>query len=74
MQFLIGKIIVLLNLISHLSDTDKVYLYAEDTYEVKYKLIIRKRESVGFLFNNRTIWMILTKMLINTIQVRNGKC
>ena len=64
---------MLLNLISHLSDTDKVYLYAEDIYEAKYKLIIRKRESVGFLFNNQIIWMIPTKMLINTIQVRNGK-
>ena len=37
----------LFNLISHLPDIDKVYLYAEDAYEAKYKLLINKRENTS---------------------------
>ena len=29
------------------SETDKIYLYAKDPYEVKYQFLISKRESTG---------------------------
>ena len=35
-----GKTNSLFNLISHLQDIDKIYLYAEDPYEAKYYLFI----------------------------------
>ena len=28
-------------------DTDKIYLYAKDSYERKYQYLIQKREKVG---------------------------
>ena len=37
----------LLNLINNQPDIDKIYLYARDTYEVKYQYLINKREKVG---------------------------
>ena len=40
-----GKTNALLNLINHEADIDKIYLYAKDSYEAKYQLLIRKRES-----------------------------
>ena len=42
-----GKINALLNLIKEQPDIDKMYLYAKDPYELKYQLLINKRESVG---------------------------
>ena len=36
------------NLINHEPDIDKIYLYANDPYETKYKFLINKRESTGF--------------------------
>ena len=42
-----GRTNELLNLINHEPDIDKIYLYAEDTYEAKYKLLIDKRETTG---------------------------
>ena len=48
-----GKTNALLNLINHEPDTDKTFLYAKDSYEAKYKLLINKRESTGLkYFNN----------------------
>ena len=41
-----GKTNVLLNLIKNQPDIDKIYLYAKDLYEVKYQLLINKRESI----------------------------
>ena len=38
---------VLLNLIESQLDIDKIYLYAEDSYEAKYQYLINKREKVG---------------------------
>ena len=38
-----GRTNELLNLINHEPDIDKIYLYAKDTYEAKYKLLIDKR-------------------------------
>ena len=42
-----GKANALSNLINNLSDIDKIYLYAKDPYETKYKYLINKREKVG---------------------------
>ena len=36
---------LLFNSINHQPDYDKIYLYAEDPYEAKYKLLINKQES-----------------------------
>ena len=40
------------NLISHQPDTDKIYLYTNDTYEVKYQLLINKRGRTGLKYLN----------------------
>ena len=37
----------LLNLINGLKDIDKIYLYAKDLRETKYKYLIKNRENVG---------------------------
>ena len=42
-----GKRNTLLNLINNQPDIDKIYLYAKDLYETKYKYLINKREKVG---------------------------
>ena len=42
-----GKTNVLLNLIENQPDIDKMYLYAKDPYEAKYKYFINNREGVG---------------------------
>ena len=34
-------------LINHQSDIDKIYLYAKDPFEAKYRFLIKKRENVG---------------------------
>ena len=47
-----GKINVLLNLINHEPDIDKIYLYAKDGYNAKYKLLINKRESAVLKYLN----------------------
>ena len=39
-----GKTNLLLNLVGHQTNIDKIYLYAEDTYEAKYQLLISKRK------------------------------
>ena len=42
-----GKTNTLLNLINEQHDIGKVYLYARDLYEPKYKILIKKREDAG---------------------------
>ena len=42
-----GKTNALLNLIENQSDIDKIYLYAKDPYEAKYRYLINIREKVG---------------------------
>ena len=49
-----GKTNVLLNLINHEPDTDKIYLYAKDSYEAKYQLLINKRKSTGLKYSNNS--------------------
>ena len=50
-----GKTNALLNLMNHEPDIDKIYSYAKDLYEAKYKLLINKRESAGikYLINSK---------------------
>ena len=43
---------VFLNLINHKPDIDKIYLYAKDPCEVKYQLLIEKRENTGLKYLN----------------------
>ena len=45
MGFWIWENKLLFNSINHQPDYDKIYLYAEDPYEAKYKLLINKQES-----------------------------
>ena len=42
-----GKTNALLNLINEQDDIDKIYLYAKDLNESKYKFLIKKREDAG---------------------------
>ena len=42
-----GKTNTLLNLINGQNDIDKIYLYARDLNETKYKSLIKKREHAG---------------------------
>ena len=43
---------VLLNLINHEWDIDKIFWHDKDTYEAKYQLLINKRESTGLKYIN----------------------
>ena len=43
----LGKTNALLNLRNNQPDIDKIYLYAKDPYERKYKCLINKREKLG---------------------------
>ena len=45
-RFWIRKKNALLNLINNQPDIDKIYLYAKDPYEAKYRYLINKREKV----------------------------
>ena len=40
-----GKTNSLFNLVNYQPDIDKIYLYAKDSYEAKYQLLINKRAS-----------------------------
>ena len=42
-----GKTNTLFNLIKEQNDIDKIYLYARDLSEPKYKLLIKKRKNAG---------------------------
>ena len=42
-----GKTNVLINLINEQHDIDKIYLYARDLNEPKYKILIKKRKDAG---------------------------
>ena len=42
----------LLNLIYNEPDMDKIYLYAKDPYDAKYRLLINKRESTALKYLN----------------------
>ena len=73
-----GKPSALLNLINHEPYIDKIHLYAKESYDTKYQLLINNKESTGLkylndsnaLFKTQMIWMISIKILKNTIQVK----
>ena len=71
-----GKGNWLFNLMSHPLEIEKIYLYAKDTYEAKYQLLINKRESTGlkhftspkdFIYKTLIKLMIFIKIFQNTI-------
>ena len=76
-----GKTNTLLNLINHEPDIDKIHLYAEDPFEAKYQLLIKKRESIGLKhLNNSEAFIEYSsgmddnlKILNNIMQIRNEK-
>ena len=47
-----GKTNVLLNLVNHEPDIDKIYLYVKDPHKAKYQLLINKRESTWLKYLN----------------------
>ena len=47
-----GKATILLNLINEQDDLDKIYLYAKDLSESKYKCLIQKCKDVGIKYLN----------------------
>ena len=47
-----GKTNALLNLIKEQDNIDKIYLYAKDLSETKYKFLIKKREDAGIKYFN----------------------
>ena len=76
-----GKTNALLNSIDNQPDIDKIYLYGKDPYEAKYHFLINKRESTGLntlmtlklLLSIQMICKMFTKILMNTIQIKNAK-
>ena len=51
-RFWIWKKNALLNFIKNKPDIDKIYLYALDSSEAKYQLLINKRESTGLHYSS----------------------
>ena len=48
----------MLNLTNHEPDTDKIYLYAKDSYEAKYQSLINKKEStvLKYLIDSKDVF------------------
>ena len=58
-----GKTNALLNLISQQDDIDKIYLYAKDLSEPKYKFFIKKREDAAIkLLNDSNAFIVFGKL------------
>ena len=76
-----GKTNSLFGLINQLPDINKMYLYRKDPYVEKHEFLSNKQESTGLkhfkirklLLNTRMIWMMFTKILKNTIRIKNKK-
>ena len=73
-----GKANALLNLLNNHPDIDKIYLYAKDPYEAKYRFLINKREStrlmiLKFLLSIQMICKMFRKILKNATQINNEK-
>ena len=75
-----GKTNTLLNLINEQNDIDKIYLYARDLNEPKYKILIKKRKDVGIKHLNdpnaftecfNTMDDTLMRILMIIIQAKN---
>ena len=71
-----GKTNTLLHLLNEKNYIDKIYSYARDLSEPKYKYLIKKREDVGIkhlnnpnaLSNVQIQWMMFMRILMITIQ------
>ena len=70
-----GKTNVLLDLINHQPNIDKIYLYVKDPYEAKYQYLINKREKVGLnhFSDPKAFMQDVYKILKNAIHKRNAK-
>ena len=76
-----GKINALLGLINHEPDIFKIYLYANDPFEAKYRLLINKRESTDLKYLNDSKTFIeysndmddIFKNIEESIQIKNNK-
>ena len=76
-----GKTNSLFNVINQQPDIDKIYLYAKDLNEAKYKFLIKNVKMLEqsilmilrLLLNTQIIWMLSIKTLKNTIQITNVK-
>ena len=76
-----GKTNALLNLIKEQDDIDKIYLYAKDLSEPKYKFLIQEHENTGIKFliakmhllNVQIQWMMFMRILMTTTQVKKKK-
>ena len=75
-----GKTNAISNLINNQPGIEKLYLYAKDPYEAKYQFLISKTESSGLKNSNdpnpffQMVCKIFTKILKNTMQIKNVKC
>ena len=59
-----GKTNALINLINEQNDIDKIYLYAKDLSEPKYKYLIKKREDAGIKhLNNSNAFIECSNMM-----------
>ena len=71
-----GKTNTLLILINEQNNIDKIYLYARDLNEPKYKILIIKYKDAGIkhlmiqmhLSNVQTRWMMFMRILMSIIQ------
>ena len=70
-----GKASSLFNLINYQPDIEKIYLHAKGLNEAKHTFLIEKLllNKVKLSLNTQITWMILTKTLKNTTQIRNVK-
>ena len=71
----------LLNLIKEQDDIDKIYFYVKDLSELKYEVLIKKREDAGTKHLNdsnafivRIQWMTFMKILMTKTQKKNLNC
>ena len=67
-----GKTNVVVNLVNHEADIDKIDLYAKNPDEAKYQLLINKRKSTGLKYLNdlKAFKKIFIKILKNKIQIK----
>ena len=74
-----GKTNSFFNLKSKQPEFDKIYLYAEHPHEAKYRFLINRRKSTGFLMilklllNTQMMLMIFMKTLQNRTQMKKVK-
>ena len=68
-----GKTNTLLNLINEQNDIDKIFLYARDLSEPKYKYLIKKREDAGIKhLNNPNAFIECSNTMDDVYENING--